>query len=244
MPSTVLIANTGRQTGSPSSRRLRADEKIPGVLYGHGMDPLSVSVDRRELRNAVSGGAGTNTVLDLTVVGPDGQPESGKVYPAIIKELQRHPVKRNVTHIDFLQVNLDEQITVAVPLRLEGEALKVAMGNGLVDPAVDSIEVVTTPRTIPDEFVIDITNMDMDSVIRLADVPMPEGVTPTGDPESPVVTVLTMRAEIAEIEAADAEVADEQAEELAEEQDGEGTAEGDSDANGDASSGNADQAGE
>ncbi len=209
MPSTVLIAITGRETGSPSSRRLRTEEKIPGVLYGHGMNPLCVTVDRRELRHAVSGAAGTNTVLDLTV--------DGKVYPSIIKELQRHPVRRNVTHIDFLQVNLDEEITVSVPLRLEGEALKVAQGNGLVDPAVDSIEVVTTPRTIPDEFVIDITDMDMDTVIRLSDVPMPAGVTPTGDPESPVVTVLTMRAEIAEIEAADAEVAEgQEAEDAAE----------------------------
>ena len=231
MPSTVLIANTGRQTGSPSSRRLRADEKIPGVIYGHGMEPMSVTVDRRELRNAVSGGAGTNTVLDLTVTGPEGS----RVYPAIIKDLQRHPVRRNVTHIDFLQVNLDEEITVAVPLRLEGEADKVAQGNGLVDPAVDTIEVVTTPRTIPDEFVIDISNMDMDTVIRLADVAMPPGVTPTGDPESPVVTVLTMRAEVAEIEAADAEVAEEQAEE----QEGEEAAEGSADAGASDSAGDA-----
>lgn len=209
MPSTVLIANTGRETGSPSSRRLRAEEKIPGILYGHGMSPLSVTVDRRELRHAVSGGAGTNTVLDLTV--------DGKVYPAIIKDLQRHPVRRNVTHIDFLQVNLDEEITVSVPLRLEGEAPKVAAGNGLVDPAVDTIEVATTPRNIPNEFVIDISDMDMDTVIRLSDVPMPAGVTPTGDPESPVVTVLTMRAEVEEIEAADAELAEgQEAEDAAE----------------------------
>jgi len=232
MPSTVLIANTGRQTGSPSSRRLRADEKIPGVIYGHGMEPMSVTVDRRELRNAVSGGAGTNTVLDLMVTGPEGS----RVYPAIIKDLQRHPVRRNVTHIDFLQVNLDGEITVAVPLRLAGEADKVAQGNGLVDPAVDTIEVVTTPRTIPDEFVIDISDMDMDTVIRLADVAMPPGVTPTGDPESPVVTVLTMRAEVAEIEAADAEVAEEQAEE----QEGEEAAEGSADAGASDSSGDAD----
>ena len=199
---TQLIATTGRQTGSPSSRRLRAENQIPGVIYGHGMTPLSVSVDRRELRVAVSGAAGTNTVLDLTV--------DGKVYPAIIKDLQRHPVRRTVTHIDFLQVNLDESITVSVPLRLEGEATEVQNNNGLVDPAVDSIEVVTTPRSIPAEFVIDISSMTMDTVIRLGDVPMPAGVTATGDPESPVVTVLTMRAEIEEIEAADAEIAEEQ----------------------------------
>ena len=103
-----------------------------------------------------------------------------------------------------------------MPLRLEGEATAVAQGGGLVDPAVDSIEVITTPRSIPDEFVVDVTAMQMDTVIRLSDIPMPAGVTATGDPDSPVVTVLTMRAEVAEIEAADAEVAEEQAEETAE----------------------------
>jgi large subunit ribosomal protein L25 len=197
---TALIANTGRPTGSAASRRLRREDRIPGVVYGHGMDPLSVSVDRRELRQAVSGAAGLNTVLDLTV--------DGKVYPAIIKDLQRHPVRRNIAHIDFLQVNLDEEITVAVPLRLEGEATEVLQNNGLVDPAVDAIEVVTTPRNIPAEFVIDVSAMTMDTVIRLEDVPMPEGVTAAGDPDMPIVTVLTMRAEVAEIEAADAELAE------------------------------------
>jgi large subunit ribosomal protein L25 len=103
-----------------------------------------------------------------------------------------------------------------VPLRLEGEAAAVAAGGGLVDPAVDSIEVATTPRSIPAEFVVDVSAMQMDTVIRLEDIPMPPGVTATGDPESPVVTVLTMRAEVAEIEALDAEVAEEQAEETAE----------------------------
>ncbi len=212
MASIVLTAQTGRPTGSPAARRMRKADVIPGVLYGHGMAPVSVAVERRELRHALSGAAGVNTVLDLTV--------DGTVYPAIVKELQRHPVRRNVTHIDFIQVNLDEEITVSVPLRLDGEAIAVQQGGGLVDPAVDSIEVVTTPRRIPDEFVVDISAMQMDTVIRLSDLSMPEGVTATGDPESPVVTVLTMRAEMAEIEAADAEVAEEQAEETAEEAEG------------------------
>jgi large subunit ribosomal protein L25 len=208
MPQIVLVANTGRPTGSAASRRLRAADSVPGVLYGHGMTPVSVTVGRRDLRLALSGAAGVNTVLDLTV--------DGTVYPAIVKEIQRHPVRRNVAHVDFIQVNLDESITVSVPLRLEGEAAAVAAGGGLVDPAVDSIEVSTTPRSIPAEFVVDVSAMQMDTVIRLEDIPMPPGVTATGDPESPVVTVLTMRAEVAEIEALDAEVAEEQAEETAE----------------------------
>jgi large subunit ribosomal protein L25 len=199
---TVLLAQTGRVTGSAASRRLRGDGTVPGILYGHGMAPLPVAVERRELRIALSGAAGVNTVLDLTV--------DGTVYPAIVKDPQRHPVRRSVVHVDFIQVNLDEEITVSVPLRLVGEAREVEQEGGLVDPSVDSIEVVTTPRNIPDEFVVDVSEMTMDTVIRLGDVPMPDGVTATGDPESPVVTVLTMRAEVAEIEAADAEAAAEQ----------------------------------
>ena len=218
MASTVLVANTGRPRGSPAARRMRREDVVPAVVYGQGMTPLSVAVARRELRLALSGPAGLNTVLDLTV--------DGTVYPAIVRDLQRHPVRRTVTHVDFIQVNLDEEITVSVPLRLEGEASAVANGGGLVDPAVDAIEVSTTPRRIPDEFVVDISAMEMDTVIRLSDIPMPAGVTATGDPDMPVVTVLTMRAEVAEIEAADAEVAEEQAEEGEASEGGEAAAEG------------------
>jgi large subunit ribosomal protein L25 len=150
------------------------------------MTPLAVTVERRDLRIALSGPAGANTVLDLQV--------DGRSYPAVVKEMQRHPIRRTVSHIDFLQVNMNEEITVSVPLRLEGEAKAVLAEGGLVDPAVDAIEVTTTPTNMPNEFVIDITDMQPGDVIRLSEVPMPQGVTPTGDPDMAVVTILVMRA--------------------------------------------------
>jgi large subunit ribosomal protein L25 len=192
--STVLIAETGRSTGSANARRTRSTDAIPAVVYGHGMTPLSIQVARRDLRLALSGPAGLNTVVDLTVDGPDGR----QVFPAIIKDLQRHPVKRTVQHVDFQQVNLNEEITISVPLRLTGEATEVLKEGGLVDPAVDTIEVKTTPRNIPDEFVVDITNMTMDTVITLGDIPMPAGVTATHEPDLPVVTVLIPSAVLVE----------------------------------------------
>lgn len=194
--STVLIAETGRSTGSANARRMRREDSIPAVVYGHGMTPLSIHVARRDLRVALSGPAGMNTVVDLTV--------DGTVYPAIIKDLQRHPVRRTVQHVDFLQVNLNEEIVVSVPLRLEGEAKEVIANNGLVDPAVDSIEVRTTPRNIPDEFVVDITDFTMDTTMTLGELPMPAGVTPTHEPDMAIVTVLITRAALAE-EAEEAE---------------------------------------
>ena len=185
MSETVLIAEAGRTTGSSESRRLRTADRIPGVVYGHGMDPLSVSVARRDLRVALSGESGMNTILDLSV--------NGEVYPSLVKAIQRHPVKRNVQHIDFIQVDLNEEVTVNVPVRLEGEAKAVEVGGGLVDVTMNVIEVTTTPRNIPSAVVIDISEMDMETTIRVSDIVLPAGVTATADPEYPVVTVLTMR---------------------------------------------------
>ncbi|MGH9135288.1 MAG: 50S ribosomal protein L25 [Ilumatobacteraceae bacterium] len=216
MSDTVLVAETGRATGSAASRRLRGEDSIPGVVYGLGMEPLSVSVQRRELRTALSGTAGLNTILDLQV--------DGTTYPALVKDIQRHPVRHTVSHVDFIQVNLNAEITVSVPLRLVGTATEVVNNDGLVDPAVDHIEVVCTPRSIPDELVVDISAMTMDTVIRLADVALPDGVTATGDPEMPVVTVLVMRASELETDAVPAEEVE--GEEGAEEAEGEGAAEG------------------
>ena len=197
MSSNVLIAETGRQTGSPSSRRLRREDRIPAVVYGLGMTPISVSVDRRDLRAALSGPSGVNTVLDLTV--------EGTVYPAIVKEMQRHPVRRTVSHIDFLQVNLDVEITVSVPVVLLGEAKEVAMNNGLVDLQMAEIQVTTTPRTIPDSIEIDISEMTVDDVITVGQLPVPTGCVFAHEEDQPVVTVTILRTAAEEEESSEEE---------------------------------------
>jgi large subunit ribosomal protein L25 len=194
--STKLVAQPRPAAGSPAARRLRAEGHIPGVVYGQGMAPISLSVERRDLRLALSGAAGANTVLSLEV--------AGKSYPAVVKELQRHPIRRTVSHIDFLAVNMNEEITVHVPVRIEGESKAVEAEGGMVDPAVDSIEVSCTPGNIPDEFVIDVTEMHGHEVIRLSDVPMPKGVTALGDPDMPIVTILMTSAGEAAADVAEA----------------------------------------
>ena len=202
MTETILHAESDRATGSSASRRLRRDDRIPAVVYGLGMEPLSVSVARPDLRAAVSGAAGMNTILDLTV--------AGSVYPALIKDVQRHPVRQNITHIDFIQVDLNAKITVSVPVRLEGEAKDVASGNGLVDLTMTEVEVVTTPRNIPDELVVDVSAMTMETTITLGDIQLPANVAATGDAELPVVTVLTMRTPVLDAEEAAREAAAEE----------------------------------
>ncbi len=223
MSETILLADSGRDTGSAESRRLRNQDRIPGVVYGMGMETLSVSVLRSDLRVALSGPAGLNTILDLSV--------DGTVYPSLVKDIQRHPVRRNVEHIDFIQVDLNAEVTVSVPVHLEGTAKAVEAENGLVDLTMTEIEVVTTPRNIPDGITVDVSDMDMDTTIRVADVTLPAGVTATADPEWPVVTVLTMRTPVLDAEEAAA------AEAAAEGEEGEGEAgegeEGGGDSDGD-----------
>ena len=195
MSSNVLIAETGRQTGSPSSRRLRREDRIPAVVYGLGMTPISISVDRRDLRAALSGPSGVNTVLDLTV--------EGTVYPAIVKEMQRHPVRRSVSHIDFLQVNLDVEIVVSVPVHLNGEAKEVALHNGLVDLQMTELQVRTTPRTIPDSIEIDISEMTVDDVITVGQIAVPAECSFAHEDDQPVVTVTILRTAVEEEPAAE-----------------------------------------
>ena len=197
---TTLKTKVGRTTGSAESRRLRSEDHIPAVIYGHGMNPVSITVERRELRVALSGPAGVNTILELEV--------DGKSYPAIVKDMQRDPVRRTVAHVDFMQIDLSEEIVMAVPVHLKGTAKAVVQEGGLVDPAVDRIEVRAAANNIPNEILIDVTNMTMNDVIRLGDIELPAGVTAVADPDLVVVTVLTTKVEAAPVAAAAAEGAE------------------------------------
>ncbi len=188
MSQITLTAQTGRATGSPASRRLRTEDLIPGVIYGQGMAPISLSVVRRDLRLALNNPAGMNTLLSLSV--------DGKKYPAIIKQIQRHPIRRTVSHIDFFQVNLKEDVTIAVPVRLDGEAKAVVAAGGLVDPSMDTIEVTCAPGNMPNEIVIDISGMQPGDVLRVADLVLPAGVIATGDPDTAVATTMMPHADL------------------------------------------------
>ena len=185
---TALKTSLGRALGSAAARRLLTQDEIPAVVYGHGMTPTPVTVDRKALRVALSGPAGLNTVLDLQV-GND-------TYPAIVKEVQRDPVKRNVSHVDFMQIDLSKEIVMSVPIHLTGTAKAVVQEGGLVDPAVDRIEIRAAANNIPNEIVIDVTDMNMNTIIRMEDITLPAGVAAVSDPDLVVVTVLVTSTQV------------------------------------------------
>lgn len=195
----TLTAESGRQTGSRPSGRLRSAGRIPGVLYGHGTEPQSLSVDARELRLALSTDAGLNQLLNLEVEGTS--------HLALARELQRHPVRHTVTHVDFLIVRRDEIISADVPLTLVGEAKEVETARGLIEQPLTSLTVNATPAAIPPGIEIDISALVVGDAIRVGDIQLPDGVTTDVDPEEAVVVAAasTVAAEVAEEEAAGAE---------------------------------------
>jgi large subunit ribosomal protein L25 len=209
MAEITLQAELGRTTGSRASNRLRASGRVPATVYGLGRDPQTVSVAWRELRAALVTEAGLNVLVDLEV--------DGHTDLVMVKDLQRHPVRRDVLHVDFLRVDRDELITVEVPIHLHGEAEAVIREEGLVDPVLNSLTISAKPGDIPNEIVIDVSGMAMGDIIHVRDVQLPAGVTTTHDPdEALVVTSTGAAAELEEIEAADAEAAAEAAAESGE----------------------------
>lgn len=210
----TLTAETGRSSGSAASRRLRRSGRIPAVLYGHGSDPLSLSVDARELRAALMTEAGLNALINLKV--------DGTTHLAVAKQLQRAPIRGVVEHVDFQIVRRDEIIAADVPIHLVGNAEAVLKADGVVTQELNSLTVHATPGAIPPVIEVDVSTLEPGGTIRVGELSLPSGVTTDVDPEAPVVsaTISTTAVEVEEAEEAEAAAAAEAAEE------GEGTTAG------------------
>lgn len=197
----TLVAEPGRTTGSAESRRLRSSGRIPAVVYGHGLEARSVSVDARDLRHALSGQAGLNQLLSLKI-GKDS-------HLALARSLQRHPVRHTVVHVDFQVVRRDEVISAEVPIVLSGEAKAVEQEKGIVEQQLTSLTVHATPDRIPGHIEVDISGLTIGEGIRVGDLPLPTGVTTDVSPDELVALgTITRAAMVEEEEAAEGEGAE------------------------------------
>ena len=171
----ILAAETGRPTGSAASRPPRATGRTPAVLYGRGADPAALTVDWRELRAALTTDKGLNALLTVKV--------DGKSTKAVVKELQRHPVRRDVLHVDFLAVDVDVAITTDVPIVIEGEATKVLREQGIVDQVLSALVISAKPDAIPGHIPVDVSDLEIGHTLRVGDLAVPRGGTPGVDPD-------------------------------------------------------------
>ena len=185
MATNLLTAEIGRPRGTRPSRRLRRTGRVPAVVYGLGENPLAVSVDRADLRGALSTDAGLNALITLDV--------DGDRQLSIVKDLQRHPVRRDVLHVDFLRIDPDEEVEVDVPLVLVGEAKKVTQASGMVDQVMHQVPLRAKPSEIPTEVTADVSDLEVGSSLRVSDIGLPAGVTPAGDPDATFAVGLITR---------------------------------------------------
>ena len=188
MSEVTLTAETGREHGTRPSRRIRREGRVPGVVYGGGEEAVPLSVDRKELRRVLSTDAGVNALITLQV--------DGEAHLTVVRELQRHPVRREVTHVDFLKVDPTAPIEVEVPIRLTGEARQVSTSGGITEQRITVLKVLVRPDAIPDAIEVDITDMSLDRSILVGDLTLPDGVTSTTNPQQAVVTAELTRAAV------------------------------------------------
>jgi len=177
----ALAAERRAGGGKGEARRLRRAGKVPAIAYGAGMDPTPLAVDALELYHVLHTGAGANAVISL---GVDGGSQL-----VLAREIQRHPVRRDILHVDFVAVQRDVKVEVDVPITLAGEAPGSEDG-GVVSQELYQARVRVLPLEVPEQFELDISRMQVGDVLRLEDVPMPSDVELIDDPDRSVVSVV------------------------------------------------------
>ncbi len=156
---------------------------MPGVLYGGDGDPVTFAVDARELRHALHA---SGAVIELSL--------DGQTTPAVLKDAQRHPVRGETTHVDFVRVNLNVAIQAVVPVEVVGgEESQGAKDGGIVDQPVREVNVEALPTAIPESIPIDASGLSIGDTLTLEAAVIPDGVTLLDDPETVCVTVLAPR---------------------------------------------------
>lgn len=176
MSDTTLVADERTPVGTRPARRVRASGRIPAVVYGDGVGPLSVSVDARDLRHALSTPAGLNAVLSVHV----GRQE----YMAMAREIQRHPVRGTVTHVDFQVVDPDRPVSADVTVVLTGDPVELHHQDGVLEQQLFSISVRAKPSEIPQHFEVDIDALAVGMAVRVSDLVIPAGVEVDLDPDT------------------------------------------------------------
>jgi large subunit ribosomal protein L25 len=184
--SIALKAERRVSNGKGAARQIRLQGKVPGVVYGHGRQPESVAVALGELEKALTGIAAESTLFDLTV--------DGTAVKALIREIQRHPTRSRIIHIDFYEIHADEKITLAVPVYLEGTPDGVKNGGGVLDQVLREIEIEVLPADIPERVTVDVTALGIGHSLHVRDVKV-ERATVITDRDATLCTVVAPRAE-------------------------------------------------
>ena len=190
MATVSLSANAREGKGKGAARSLRSQGQVPAVIYGHGRDPQALALNARDLDKMLSHIQAESTVIEVTV--------GGQTAKTLIREIQRHPIKRQILHVDFQALVAGEKVTVSIPIVLQGIPEGVRLEGGVLDQTLREIEIEVDPSNIPDHVEYDVTNMVIGDSVHISDLKVPEGVEVLNDPETSVAVLAAPRAVIEE----------------------------------------------
>lgn len=197
MASATLSATLRHDTGKGVARKLRQNGEIPGVIYGHGREPQSLTVNAREFERLISRVAAASTVIELDLGGTTAR--------SLIREIQRHPFKKLIMHVDFQEVVAGEMITLKCPIVYHGVPYGVRTEGGVLDQIMHELTIMALPSQIPDHINVDISDLHVGKSIHVADLTLPEGITVVDDESSTVCIIQASKAGTTETTEATAE---------------------------------------
>ena len=187
MAQTVSLAAIPRdKTGKGAARQARFAKQVPAVLYGHGRPTQPLMVDALSLEKALSGIEPASTLIELTV--------DGKMSRTLIREIQRHPIRPDIIHVDFYEIHAHEKITLEVPVHLVGTPDGVRNAGGVLDQVLREVKIEVLPEHIPDRVELDVTNLKIGDSLHVRDLSIPNAVILNG-PDLTIATVVPPRAE-------------------------------------------------
>lgn len=183
MEQETLRAQQRVEAGTRPARRMRREGRIPAVVYGAGLATQSISIDQRDLNATLRTEAGLNAIINVVVDDGDG-------VLTVAREIQRDPVRGNITHVDLIEVSLDIEIEAEVHIEYVGTPRGVREEAGFVEAIETSVSILALPTAIPSSIEVDINDLEIYDTLKVSDLPVIEGVTYTTDVERPLVSVL------------------------------------------------------
>src|SRR5262245_61880498 len=187
MATAQLSAKARTTSGKGSSRSLRREGQLPAVIYGHARAPLTLSVPEREFERLLERVAAENTVIELSI--------DGAMSRTLIREIQRHPVRRHVLHVDFQELVAGERMVVNIPIVLQGTPEGVRNNGGILSQIMQELECRVDPLNMPGHIDVDVTGIAIGHSIHVSEITIPEGVEVLDDPESTIAVVAAPKEE-------------------------------------------------
>jgi large subunit ribosomal protein L25 len=192
----TIVAEPRSSRGKNEARRLRVAGQAPGVLYGAGGDAVAVAISPKEVNKILRSNTGHNTIFNLTVTG-------GETVPVMVVDWQHDPVKENLLHVDLKRIDLTLRLRVKVPVHTTGEPKGVKLQGGLQELITREVEIECLPDDIPEQFILDATELSIGDSLRAHQVPMTGSMKLLSNPDAVIAHVVSLKVEeVAVVDAA------------------------------------------